>query len=156
VADTNILIRHYPPLTRHKSESTCHKSEGVEDLSATNPPLAEPICDNGLDSSVSEGGENLPATSSLPATNPPLTEPICDNGLDSSVAGVAGVAGKNTAFSKTPINKFKVGDRVRYAGGMKKYQSRSGTIVKVCGDRYICEFGGKQTEQLPALELEII
>jgi energy-coupling factor transporter ATP-binding protein EcfA2 len=57
----------YPPLTRHKPESIRHKSESTEELvdsggylsatdelSATYPPLAEPMSGKGLNSSVAD------------------------------------------------------------------------------------------------------
>jgi hypothetical protein len=54
------------------------------------------------------------------------------------------------------ITRFKVGDRVRYVGGMVKYKGKLGNVTKVCGGRYICDFDGKLTEQLSREELEAI
>jgi Bifunctional DNA primase/polymerase, N-terminal len=69
---------------------------------------------------------------------------------------------KNTLFSKISMefskhaSIFKVGDRIRYVGGMLRYKGKLGSVTKVCGDRYICDFDGKLTEQLPREELEAI
>ena len=61
------------------------------------------------------------------------------------------------------ISVLKVGDRIRYVGGMTKYKGKFGKVTKVCGDfakqtlqeRYVCDFDGKLTEQLPREELEM-
>jgi hypothetical protein len=50
---------------------------------------------------------------------------------------------------------FKVGDRIRYVGGIMKYKKPFGKVTKVCGDLYVCDFDGKLTEELSREELEV-
>jgi hypothetical protein len=52
--------------------------------------------------------------------------------------------------------KLKIGDRVRYVGGMLKYQKKVGKVTKVCGDRYNCDFVKSPNETIPASELEVV
>ena len=99
--------------------------------------------------------DKVSSTPELSSTYRPLTEPIQDKDLS---AHVDDVDDKNPARPKslgTKIN-FQVGERVRYVGGMVKYRDKTGTIAKVCGDRYVCDFGGKLTEQLSREELALI
>ena len=70
---------------------------------------------------------------------------------------------KQSSQNARLTNPLKVGDRIRYVGGMTKYKGKFGKVTKVCGDfakqtlqeRYVCDFDGKLTEQLPREELEM-
>ena len=65
---------------------------------------------------------------------------------------------KNPARPRSLETKIylQVGERVQYVGGMVRYRDKTGTIAKVCGKRYVCDFGGKLTEQLSREELALI
>ena len=52
---------------------------------------------------------------------------------------------------------LKAGDKVKYVGGMIKYQGKKGVVVKVCDDRYKCQWAKEEklTEAIPVSELEV-
>jgi predicted P-loop ATPase len=87
--------------------------------------------------------------------------PLPSNGFDPEFNPVNPSPSVSQPLGKEKNCRFKTGDRVRYVGGMIKHQGKSGTIVKVCVDpyvcdySYVCDFGDKLTEQLPVSELEV-
>jgi hypothetical protein len=120
-----------------------HLSSTPDKVSSTPPPSTP---------------DKVSSTPDPSSTYRPLTEPLQDRDLSVRVDDVDDVDDKNPARPRsleTKIN-LQVGNRVRYVGGMVRYRDKTGTIAKVCGDRYVCDFGGKPTEQLSREELALI
>jgi predicted P-loop ATPase len=121
------------PATEELSSSSIQVPEAFTPQDDANPTILEPE----LSSTSNAGSESVS----------PLLEP------KNLRKGHFHIGQKNNSEK---ITRFKVGDRVRYVGGMVKYKGKLGNVTKVCGGRYICDFDGKLTEQLSREELEAI
>jgi predicted P-loop ATPase len=131
------------------SEDETHTENGIHALPNSLPNFSD---------SLPNSPNSLPnSPNSLPnLTQPDSTPYLTRNRSNSDTeTNTAKPYPTYPTFPQTLGKNFTIGDRVRYVGGMNKHRGKSGTIVKVCGDRYICDFGGKPTEQLPASELEV-
>ncbi len=61
---------------------------------------------------------------------------------------------KRHQASPASHSQLKVGAKVFYIGGRILHQGQSGPVEQICGDLYICNFGGKLTELLTIDELQ--
>lgn len=64
-------------------------------------------------------------------------------------------SGKKMSSGDTS-NTVKIGDRVRYVGGILKYKGQSGEVTKVSGANFETTFTTRSHGSIPAAELEVI